>query len=784
LVHPLAGAILALKLAFRAPYVVYASGDKDSADLIANTFVLPKYLIRSDVNPEVYDPIVYDQNVIFVGLWLANPYVKKWFPALTADFDAKTISGYPEVSPDGKYILKGINKTYSGGPSTLAILVGGFAAEDTWRAATELVSVTPSPPGLWPWPLDAVQTFFEDLANNLRLGTNSLSSILGTIKAKIDETVLPQIGSLSDLIGIIKGGVQNDVLPGIGGLSSILDIIKSKIDTDVIPGIGGLPGLIEIIKDKIDVDVLPSVSGLSGLIQIIKDRIESEIGPKIGDISTGIIGLPSLIGVMFDGAANSITQALPGMGNWILNPLMKIFSDTLSKAQGEDSPKAFSSMTASFPSPSELLASHSPLTPEESYTEMDTLRASFDQNYKDVYYAVLTIEAISGGQIETPGLGLLGYLNFTGAADLHKTIKTMPYTHGYIKYLEYYWNKVFSPELPGPRDIANMWSKGWLEPTLATEGIAYQGWPAEYITAFLNASYEVPGILDLYSMLWRGLIDKTKIASYLRQLGYHQLHIDNLIALSERIPGPDDLIRFGVREAYIKPEWDIELAEEFITYMRMQGYSDIWTRYFWRAHWVLVPLGQLYDMFHRGLIDAAELSTQIRYHDYLPEWRDKLIALSWDLPGRIDLRWMFRWGKIDFGELTELLQKTGIDPAYVDRVAEAYAKNQFLTELNKLRDDKKAAFIEGFIDEDTLRADLEGLGYAKEFIDFMVQDAIEDRDLKHKRALLDIYEDSYLNDIATEPPFEELVRKVKVDKTSADLFIDMAYVKKYRKAKV
>jgi len=70
---------------------------------------------------------------------------------------------------------------------------------------------------------------------------------------------------------------------------------------------------------------------------------------------------------------------------------------------------------------------------------------------------------------------------------------------------------------------------------------------------------------------------------------------------------------------------------------------------------------------HRGDIDDGELDKFLVLHDYKPTPRvgiktsdaDLAAGLIWDLPGRIDARWMYRWGEIDAAGLRDLLVKDG-----------------------------------------------------------------------------------------------------------------------------
>jgi len=226
-------------------------------------------------------------------------------------------------------------------------------------------------------------------------------------------------------------------------------------------------------------------------------------------------------------------------------------------------------------------------------------------------------------------------------------------------------------------------------------------------------------------------------------------------------------------------------------YMPMQGFYPPWPDYYWEMHWILLPLGEVRRARHRGLINDAELAKFLVLHDYKPEPRpgirtsdrDLAAKLVWDLPGRIETRWMFRWGRTDRDGLKDLLIKGGLDPGYADDVADAVAMNQFLREIRAQETNIKADLRDGFITEEVARADLEELGYPPEFVEYHIADALRDRERRHKKELLDWYRDCWLKDIPTEPPFEDAVREILVVAEVADLFIQRAYVRKFGRLK-
>lgn len=305
------------------------------------------------------------------------------------------------------------------------------------------------------------------------------------------------------------------------------------------------------------------------------------------------------------------------------------------------------------------------------------------------------------------------------------------------------------------------------------------------LTQFYNKMFRpaIPAIAEAQRMLWRGKINMGQFRDIVARSGFGGDYEEGYVELTKNIPPWRDLVTMAVREVF--PPAD------FYKYMPLHGFSRMWAEFYWEMHWILLPLGEVRRARHRGIINDSELAKYLVLHDYKPEPRpgmrlsDEEIArrLVWDLPGRIQARWMFRWGIKDRDGLKELLIKGGLDPEHADDVADAVAMNQFLREIRMQETNIKADLRDGYITEATARADLYEIGYPEPFIDYHVKDALKDRERQHKKRLLDIYQDSYLEDLPTEPPFEKAVPEILVDPEAAELFIRETYIRKYKKPK-
>ncbi|RLF21698.1 MAG: hypothetical protein DRN15_10705 [Thermoprotei archaeon] len=147
-----------------------------------------------------------------------------------------------------------------------------------------------------------------------------------------------------------------------------------------------------------------------------------------------------------------------------------------------------------------------------------------------------------------------------------------------------------------------------------------------------------------------------------------------------KLPSPSDLITFVVRE--------IITPQDFFVAMQMQNYHPYWASAYWEAHWRLPSFENLRKAFFRGIINAEEFKKFVIWHDYRPFPRpgisksdvEIMMALQYELPTRIDTRWMVKYGIIDFNKHRELVKMEGYHPDWIDNIAKAEVINVVVDE--------------------------------------------------------------------------------------------------------
>lgn len=248
---------------------------------------------------------------------------------------------------------------------------------------------------------------------------------------------------------------------------------------------------------------------------------------------------------------------------------------------------------------------------------------------------------------------------------------------------------------------------------------------------------------------------------HLARWGYSEQDIAALFALSERLPSPADLVRFGVREVFTP-----EIAERFGQFddfpsafpieMARQGYTQQSSLNYWAAHWDLPSVSQGFEMLHRGVIDESDVRLLLRALDVMPFWREKLIQISYHPIARVDLRRLYQKGVITEAELEAGYRALGYNAENARRLTD-WTKIAYPRAGEGPSEDLRAltvsiikqAYVRRLIDRSETLDKLLALEYSEEDADLTI--AIWDFDLEWNPSL------------RFEVPFKDLSRSTITD---------------------
>jgi len=245
------------------------------------------------------------------------------------------------------------------------------------------------------------------------------------------------------------------------------------------------------------------------------------------------------------------------------------------------------------------------------------------------------------------------------------------------------------------------------------------------------------------------------------------------------IPGISDQVRFAVREAYPGVTIDNTPAE-MEKWVKYQGYSKFWSDSFWNAHWIIPSVSQLFQMRWRGLIDDVELKKMLKINDIMPEWIEKIMKITYNVPRLVDIRTAFEYGGLTEEEFRVNLLKRGYDPVDIEWVIEASKATMLRDEIGRVRTIMINLFKEGFWTEAKLRTELAAFGYRKEIIDYNVIEGKLKLEMDQKTEYLTIYTTLLTKEKITVDEFIALCRGLGLSEDAivrkVDLFTAKAKV--------
>jgi hypothetical protein len=281
-----------------------------------------------------------------------------------------------------------------------------------------------------------------------------------------------------------------------------------------------------------------------------------------------------------------------------------------------------------------------------------------------------------------------------------------------------------------PEDIqgTSVLSAGFLAPEkipLIKKILSQNGFPAEQIDLLFIAIQRLYDENTIRTLFYRNVLDEKQVYIKMRQLGYTDERIAEIMKTWPVIPSVNDILTMAVREAFSediisKYGYAEEFPEGQISWLLQQGLSEDFIKRYWYAHWQYPSIGQAFEMLHRGIINFTELNDLLRVSDIAPYWRDKLTDMAYVPFTRVDIRRMHQLKVLNDEELILSYMDIGYSQDKAVKMAEftLALNNEDKTNLSKAEILK--GYSEGFIAEDEAVNMLTTLKFNKDEIDYML----------------------------------------------------------------
>jgi len=227
---------------------------------------------------------------------------------------------------------------------------------------------------------------------------------------------------------------------------------------------------------------------------------------------------------------------------------------------------------------------------------------------------------------------------------------------------------------------------------------------------------QIEGLFNAFNMADK-ISGATNFAGTIAAMKYQAQWLDSYqrylnASNPNKIPGPSDIVLFGLREVYDEARRAEELQEtpgwQYYRDMLENGYNQTQSDNYWAAHWKLPSIGELNEMLHRGVIDLTTWNRFVKYNDYDPSVRPWLKAISYNPYTRVDSQRMWSLDLLTESELKANYNDLGYDEVHAQRMT-------LWTKINVLATELRARYSKGWITSEQVKSELiaEGMPAAK-----------------------------------------------------------------------
>lgn len=283
------------------------------------------------------------------------------------------------------------------------------------------------------------------------------------------------------------------------------------------------------------------------------------------------------------------------------------------------------------------------------------------------------------------------------------------------------------------------------------------GFTDDHIDLLFLSQYNTYNEEMVKVLFLRGVLSKDQMFMRMRELGYTDTRIKEIIQSWEVLPGAQDLFYMVGKEAF-EPDiiqmigLDDEFPVDQLEFLRKQGISDEWARKYWYAHWDQPSVQMGFEMLHRGVINSEELNVLFKAVEMPPFWRDKLVQIAYQPFTRVDVRRMHKMGVLTDQELITSYTDLGYDEEKALKMAEFTIRYNDQGGKDITKGQVITAYKSRMIDRGNARDLLETVGYSgdeAEFMlyqeDFKINTALNEKMVKNigdkfKLNLIDIFE--------------------------------------------
>lgn len=568
----------------------------------------------------------------------------------------------------------------------------GLTIVEVRQSIDDIIDVIEPPPvGTWPWPLDGVQEWFDELLNNVVAAP--LSALTGFWTAFIE----PKMVWIEKQLSASILWTYNQIKPIINNISVAINDVWTGLSTQITNMRTGLSNTISLYSDWLWDSIEPAFTVVrEKLIEIrnsISTNVQNGLNSLHTSISTNLANVRIWIGNTVTATANWLYQKSLETANTIRLDNKTNLDKWVTNTQTWVSDVILGGMDWVTQAMSGVAGAMG-----------DALSGFFDGVLKSI-----------GNTAEM----IFGAVNFVIAKLSDGIIWLMS------DFLNVLTNAMSPGSPPAPIQVAakvlseTTWTRQMdmidsaytSDPTLEglqTSAINMQTVLLAAATAAIGTGLAADLAHPIKGMGFRPTIREmvywSGIPSVTAAIAITPAAIGLLeplkYALNKKwmphVPPANDLVRFALREVWDASRWEALIAfypgEQYSSLMAMHGYKSEFAEYYWMAHWVLPSVGQLSEMLYRGIITSDVWEDFVRYNDYIPEMIGNLQQIIYKPYTRVDSRRMWDLGVLTDDQVYENFLWLGYDDEHAQTMT-------LWTKAYVIAQDIRALYSKGWIDE-------------------------------------------------------------------------------------
>lgn len=307
-------------------------------------------------------------------------------------------------------------------------------------------------------------------------------------------------------------------------------------------------------------------------------------------------------------------------------------------------------------------------------------------------------------------------------------------------------------------DPSVAWTMTWRSPEHAAELMRHMkqmGWNETIIEAWRQVIIPRLSPVDLFAVEHLEGLGEGPADSELAARGYQTGDVSKMRTLSQFRPGPQDLIRMAVREAWrddIAERWgyDADFPPEFADWMGRLGDADGWAQRYWRAHWDLPGLNTVLDMLYRvPEFTLDDLDTYLRIQDVPATWRDYMKRVAFREYTRVDTRRMYKAGVLDESAVLKSYLAQGYDEEHAGNLTAFVIADATEEDREATKSDILSGYNTGILSESEAVEWLQEIGYPPDVAGYLIEREAAKRAKKLKARQVKATRNLYLHNELT-----------------------------------